>query len=514
MVTINLSKLRKVGGDGTSSDISIVGPTSVTAGTANTYTITDYDDFSVYEVSAIGGTVSRTDGVITLNVASGATGIAELTISRNGNDRVFQIAVGASGVSTPTILYPTTGSVNLPNSFVMQGSNFATVPAGISTHESRRFQIARDSGFVDMVVNVVVNTGNKTQYAVSGLPSGVQYFSRIQDTAVNGDVSSFSSVVSFSVSSQSIQKPIITSSGGSVDVGATPVFTGSAFVAVPAGSDSHVSSSWIVRKALDSSVVWQSINDSANKNSVKLPVGVLETSTSYTAEVQYNGGFGSSMFSDKLTFSTAASFYPTPGQGAGTPFGGGYYAGANIVVDGVEYALVVAPKSLGGESPTTLDYKTAGGGVAGATSQYNGVQNTNAMVAAGVAGFPAAKFCTELSIGGYTDWYLPSSLELEILYRYLKPGTASNLTTSATGVNNFSNPIGLQYTTTNPAQTASNIFKAGGAEALLVGPYWGSTSSGATNPNARLRSFGDGGDGAGSTNLSLNVRAVRRVRVS
>lgn len=32
---------------------------------------------------------------------------------------------------------------------------------------------------------------------------------------------------------------------------------------------------------------------------------------------------------------------------AGMAYGGGYCAGASIVVDGVEYALIIAPKSLG-----------------------------------------------------------------------------------------------------------------------------------------------------------------------
>ena len=40
-----------------------------------------------------------------------------------------------------------------------------------------------------------------------------------------------------------------------------------------------------------------------------------------------------------------------------TPYGGGgFYAGANII-GGVEYALVVAPKTQGGESATPLKWK-------------------------------------------------------------------------------------------------------------------------------------------------------------
>ena len=303
----------------------------------------------MYEVQVSAGSVSRSNEVITLNVPAGGNSIITMTVSRNNSFRDFEIAVGASGVATPVIAYPSTGSTNIPNSFTIQASAFATVPAGISTHKESRFQVARDVGFTDLVVNSLVTTGNLTQLPISGLVAGQQYYARVKYFALNGSESAYSNYVTFSVASQSIEKPTISSNSGTVNVPATPTFTGSAFTAIPAGSDSHVSSTWVLRDATTTNVVWQSVNNSVNKVSITIPDGVLSVSTSYTMEVQYNGGFGSSMFSDKLTFSTASSFVPdTPG----VPYGGGYYAG-KIVTGGVTYALIVAPKAQGGEAGTT-----------------------------------------------------------------------------------------------------------------------------------------------------------------
>jgi hypothetical protein len=39
---------------------------------------------------------------------------------------------------------------------------------------------------------------------------------------------------------------------------------------------------------------------------------------------------------------------------------------------------------------------------------------------------PLLSFASDLSIGGFTDWYLPARYELDIAYFNLKPGTTAN----------------------------------------------------------------------------------------
>lgn len=515
MTTVKISALRGTGG---SSDISVVGPTTVLSGTSNTYTITDYDDFSVYEVSVNSGSVSRTDEVITLEAPTGSgEPVVILSITRNASTRVFQIGLDGAGVATPSIISPANGNTNIPTSVTLQGSVFSTVPVGAGTHISSEWQVARDSGFTDIVDSATVTTGNLTQYTTTSLPRNTLMYARVRYQSSIGD-SGWSSTISFTTTNQQINKPSVSIVGGDFNVVETPTFNSSAFSVTPIGSDTHVASTWIIRQSDDESVVWQLVGSSSNRLTVTIPSGVLSEDTSYTAEVQHIGGFGSSVFSDKLTFTTAQSFFPTPGV-PGVPFGGGYYAGANIWANGVEYALVVAPKTLGGESSSSSwGYD---GSIAGATSLSDGKANTDKLVSS-----QAANFCRGLTIGGYNDWYLPSIDELEICFRYLKPvlynnqriGLNGNSPHGYTGLNPNSNPPGAAYTSTNPTQTSVDLFKTGGSEAIdsnIV--YWSSSeiNSGA----ARVQYFGSTNalsdqNGATKGGLPWPCRAVRRVQIT
>ena len=215
----------------------------------------------------------------------------------------------------------------------------------------------------------------------------------------------------------------------------------------------------------------------------------------------------------------------------GEPWGGGYFAGyISHTADGnPTHALIVAPRATGASGggytlTTNYQWKTSSTATANSASAFDGRANTDAIIAAGIDDHPAAKFCVDLTIGGYTDWYLPARLELEIAYFNLKATTNTNGTGSS---NIYSVPIRTSnYTSTYPTQTFVTNFRSGGSEAfsstlntLTDSAHWTSTDN---NTAAWSISMANGFQTAstfGTTfinnkTFSHRVRAFRRVSLS
>jgi len=194
----------------------------------------------------------------------------------------------------------------------------------------------------------------------------------------------------------------------------------------------------------------------------------------------------------------------------GDAYGGGFFAGfISHTDDGVAtHGLIVAPAASGYNGQATLQWKTSNTSTAGTTSPFDGAINSANM---NNANHPAAQYCEGLSIGGYSDWYLPARYELDIAYQNLKPTTNSNST--SWGINPYSVPERtVNRTVGSPAQTSIAAFQSGGAEAFVAGFHWSSTEASATV--AWLLGFSDGGQNATSGSASKDhlyyVRAFRK----
>jgi hypothetical protein len=202
----------------------------------------------------------------------------------------------------------------------------------------------------------------------------------------------------------------------------------------------------------------------------------------------------------------------------GSSYGGGFFAGAiSHTANGVAtHLLIVAPAATGATGTgytltTDLQWKIIANLTAGTFNFFDGAANTATMVAAGIALHPAAQFCVGLSIGGYSDWYLPARDELDIAYQNLKPTTTSNNTSA--GVNPYSVPARTVTRTAGaPAQTTVAAFQSGGAQAFVADLHWSSTQDAGTTRSWRL-SFNDGSVVGLNKATLIRVRAFRKVAV-
>jgi hypothetical protein len=196
---------------------------------------------------------------------------------------------------------------------------------------------------------------------------------------------------------------------------------------------------------------------------------------------------------------------------------GGFFAGLiSHTANGVAtHALIVAPAATGATGTgytltTDLQFKNTNTATTGNTSLFDGAVNAAAIITEGITNHPAANFCVGLSIGGYSDWYLPAPYEMDIAYQSLKPTTVINNTFS--GINPYSVPERtINRTTTVPAQTSIAAFQIGGAEAFIADGHWSSTE-GINFLTAQSVLFNDGVIAPNTIKTNtLRVRAFRKV---
>jgi len=198
------------------------------------------------------------------------------------------------------------------------------------------------------------------------------------------------------------------------------------------------------------------------------------------------------------------------------------------------YRIILAPKASG-ELVGVVGKNANTAAPAACTTLSEGRKATAAMVAADSATvYPAAHFCNNLSIGGYSDWYWPARDELELVWRNLKMNTAGNNNSgrspangqylnlgsfddavTGSGANRNSNPAGALYTASLPTQTAATIFRVGGPEVMTAAYYW--SSSQYNNIFQWIQGFflaNGGAQNAVNKNEGASTYAVRAVRRS
>jgi hypothetical protein len=192
----------------------------------------------------------------------------------------------------------------------------------------------------------------------------------------------------------------------------------------------------------------------------------------------------------------------------GASFQGGFYGGLiSATANGVAtHALIIAPKSTGESSSRAC--KTSNTASAGTASTFDGFANCEA---AKDAAHPVNQWARGLSIGGYSDWYVPAQFELEILFRRFKPDNSEG-NTPGFGANAYAvPPTTANYSVSVPPTTSVTAFQAGNAQAFESINYGTSTQNAATTHV--IQDWYYGPPDSTSKTFAQQTRAIRKVAV-
>ena len=209
----------------------------------------------------------------------------------------------------------------------------------------------------------------------------------------------------------------------------------------------------------------------------------------------------------------------------GSSYGGGYYAG-RYALGGNLYRIIVAPKATG---QSYRQIATSSGarasGVTLEQTRSDGWTVTNAQVSSG--SWSAANWARGLTIGGYNDWYIPSTWEMCLAFATFKPTFTNNDTESGSNVYTRTPgwPANTAFGTSNPARTSITAFQGTNSEAFTYGSasngqlyyvtYRSNESSSAytvgfDNEGSAGRGLSNSGYWSVSITEALLVRVIRR----
>lgn len=448
-----------------------------------------------------------------LPAASSVAGTDEFEANQSGTSRkatasqIKDYVVSAAALETPQNLTPATGATVTDETPTLTGSAFGSLYG--KAQAASQWQISTLSNFSSPEYDSgeIVAVGVTHTVPASTLGTSTTYYWRARYRDETGVWSEWSAATTFT-----------TGTGFDNFIAATE--------AVPAIGDAHQGGYYFGQ-------IWDEITTSTTSTAIGLGAKTFSVANSaplfylgQVVKIVSRGAAGSRVMEGTVTGSggTTLTVNVTSVTGSGT------YTDWSVLV---KYRLIVAPKASGENAGVT--YKNANTAAPAATQTLtNGPAATAAMVAADTSTvYPLAHWADALSIGGYTDWYVPARDELELIWRNLKPVTDSNSTGDRPkssiayttggnqddvsgddhGVNRHSQPTGAAYTASVPGQTSVTAFRTGGAEALAFGSvyYWSSSEYSSSDAGAQGYFPGSPGDqNFSSKTVPFRARAVRR----
>jgi len=324
----------------TQAAVNITGPTQLNENQVGTYTITNYNSSTNYNVTPIQGTVSISGATITYTAPAG-NGINTITAGFTVN-----------GVTVPvTIVAPPTPNVSGPSSLAINQVGSYTIT---NYQAGATYLVSASTGTVSISGSTITYTAPNT--------TGVFGFTiNSVNVAVN--------VVLPTIQTPSILSPV----AGATNLGPSVTFTASAF-AMTSGTDTQSASNW--QLAFDSgftNIVQQSLNDSTNLTT--WTVNNLAANTTYFARVQYIGQNGeTSQYSSAISFTTKAVYVPSA-----------ITAKISSGVGNSHFGIAVSINSTGTIAIIGAYSENNGTGAAYIYTNQNGIWKQTSRLASGVA---------------------------------------------------------------------------------------------------------------------------------
>ena len=219
-----------------------------------------------------------------------------------------------AAILTPEITSPLDGATGVSRTPTITLSQYYSLYG--KPQQAMRVQISTASDFATTVVDETL--GAVSEYTPSSnLATLTGYYVRGMYQDDDGTWSAWTPTINFTTADIYIEQPTITSpADGATDVGETPTFTTDAFNCIN-GTDTHASSSWYLYRASDETLVWSSVGDTSNLESITLPAGVHDTSESYRLEALHTGTTYGASDRGTSSYTTSASFNPMPGIESG-----------------------------------------------------------------------------------------------------------------------------------------------------------------------------------------------------
>lgn len=206
------------------------------------------------------------------------------------------------GIQTPSITSPTDSTTINDVSPVITGSTFTSSGVISETHDKSYIQIATDDAFTSLLVDDEWDTGDLTEYTVTGtsLPEETEVYIRIKYESTEGKVSEWSNTVQVNtglgvqLSSPSDEASVGVTEGENLTLELVNTFV-----------ETHNSTDWeLATDESFTSIVFSSYDDTTNKTSIDVDVDTyLSVDTFYwRARVNYGSPASDSEWSPTYEF--------------------------------------------------------------------------------------------------------------------------------------------------------------------------------------------------------------------